>query len=88
MVPVPAATTTPENVAVASAEIEWLVTANPKYAVLPMAIVLLPIAVHVVPSDELNALNSEPDRTSFTQYGAGCAGPAVCVLTPPIVILC
>jgi hypothetical protein len=63
------------KVAVVSAEVVWLVTANPAFAVAAIATVTLPTGVHVVPSAETDPVNVDPLRVSFSQVGMAAVAP-------------
>ena len=71
------------NVAVASVETTWLLTARPTSAFAPIVNVSLPTSVHPTPSADTYALIVAPMRSSFTQYGAATSGPVVLALVPP-----
>src|SRR5918911_475882 len=50
----------------------------------PIATVVVPTSVQVLPSGDEYAENVEPARTTRTQNGAADNGPGVLVLVPPV----
>jgi hypothetical protein len=75
------------KVAVASAEVLPLFTANPTYTFCPMLIVwLLPSAVQFTPSEEVELLKLLPLLLTFTQYGRFTPTLLTEVVLPPLLV--
>ena len=72
------------KVHVALAEVLWLVTARPTYAICAIGIVPAPTCVQLVPSDDLYVVNVLPLRVSLTQCGAIDTEPEVLTLVPSV----
>jgi len=79
-------TETLSKVAVASAEVLLLHTANPMYTFWPMGMVwLVPMGVQFTPSAEVNPLMVLPLRVNFTQDGRLPTPTVAWPVLPPVV---
>ena len=68
-------TATLSNVDVFSWVVSWLVTISPISAVDDIVTLVVPTAVHVVPSGEAKLVTVDPVRTSFNHAGGAWVAP-------------
>src|SRR5207244_1054292 len=79
------ATLTLSNVDVFDTVVSWLVTTEPMFTLVGIAVDTLPTAVHVLPSLDTDPVMVDPVRASFNQTGNACDPPARNVVAPPSV---
>src|SRR5438045_9734882 len=77
-------TATLSKSAVFSLAESWLVTASPKRERVASDAVVLPTTCHADPSAEMDAVNVEPTRESFSQVGSDCFAPPIHSVAEPV----
>src|SRR5438045_5400401 len=79
-------TATLSKSAVFSLAESWLVTASPKREPVASEAVVLPTTCHTDPSAEMDAVNVDPERESFSQVGSDRCAPPIHRVADPVVV--